>query len=135
MERKIDRKRKFQYGMRARGYSLGCQPMDGFISRARDPKGRYYDVLTYERRLSEKEIKDYELDDLNKKASSRLGYFREVKGMRQSDLAEALGVSLRTVQGWEFDGMNRIRLESVVKVAKFLGVHAEDLYDGEKNEI
>ena len=52
----------FVYGMRLRGFSLGCQPMNGFIERLDDTTGRYYDLLVYNRQLSDKELSDYELD-------------------------------------------------------------------------
>lgn len=54
----------YEYGMRLRGFSIGCQPMKGFVERKDDRTGRYYDILVYDRELSEKEIKDYELDKL-----------------------------------------------------------------------
>ena len=57
----------YKYGMRLRGYSLGCQPMDGLVKREDGVKinGRYYhDILVYSRKLSDKEIKNYELDYL-----------------------------------------------------------------------
>ena len=54
----------FVYGMRLRGFSLGCQPMNGFVERLDDATGRYYDLLIYNRQLSDKEITDYELDFL-----------------------------------------------------------------------
>lgn len=52
----------YRYGMRLRGFSIGCQPMDGFIERIDDPKGRYYDIIVYDRMLTGKEVIDYELD-------------------------------------------------------------------------
>ena len=58
----------YRYGMRLRGFSIGCQPRDGFIERTDDPSGRYYDILTYERQLTEKELEDFELDDLNERS-------------------------------------------------------------------
>lgn len=61
----------FYYGMRLRGFSLGCQPLDGLIGTAseNDPivknaQRKYYDYLVYNRELTEKELKDYELDYL-----------------------------------------------------------------------
>lgn len=54
----------YKYGMRLRGFSLGCQPMQGFIERVDDKNGRYYDLLLYNRELSQEEIKNYELDYL-----------------------------------------------------------------------
>ena len=52
------------YGMRLRGFSPGCQPMQGFVERQDDPSGKYYDVLVYDRQLSDAEVRDYELDPL-----------------------------------------------------------------------
>ena len=55
---------EYKYGMRLRGFSPGCQPKEGFMERRDDPTGRYYDILVYDRMLTEKEIRDYELDYL-----------------------------------------------------------------------
>jgi hypothetical protein len=52
------------YGMRHRGFSIGCQPMDGLVRREDDPYLRYYDIIVYDRRLTEKECDDYELEYL-----------------------------------------------------------------------
>ena len=54
----------YVYGMRLRGFSIGCQPMQGFVKRLDDELGDYYDLLVYDRRLNEKELNDYELDFL-----------------------------------------------------------------------
>ena len=53
-------KTEYVYGMRNRGFSLGCQPMDGFVRR-KDCVAGYHDLLVYNRKLTEKEVKDYEL--------------------------------------------------------------------------
>ena len=50
------------YGMRLRGFSPGCQPMDGLISAEYDASGRYHSILTYGRELTEEELEGYELD-------------------------------------------------------------------------
>lgn len=52
---------EFRYGMRLRGFSIGCQPMRGLIRREDDNTGRYHDILVYDRRLSADEIDSYEL--------------------------------------------------------------------------
>lgn len=57
-------KKMYKYGMRLRGFSIGCQPMDGFVERVDDKNGRYYDIIVYDRMLSGKEVMDYELDYL-----------------------------------------------------------------------
>ena len=59
----------YRYGMRLRGFSIGCQPRDGFLDREDDPSGRYYDILVYERQLTEKELEDFELDFIGEEGS------------------------------------------------------------------
>lgn len=53
---------KYKYGMRLRGFSIGCQPREGFYDREDDPTGKYWDILTYSRKLTDKELQEYELD-------------------------------------------------------------------------
>lgn len=53
---------KWIYGMRLRGFSIGCQPMRGLLERRDDVKGTYWDLLVYDRKLTEQEIRDYELE-------------------------------------------------------------------------
>lgn len=53
--------KKYKYGMRLRGFSIGCQPMNGLLT-AEDGDREYYSYLYYERKLTDKELKDYELD-------------------------------------------------------------------------
>ena len=57
-------KKHYKYGMRLRGFSIGCQPMEGLYTRTDDPKGRYYDILVYDRMLTGAEVMEYELDYL-----------------------------------------------------------------------
>ena len=52
----------YVYGMRLRGFSIGCQPMEGFIERWDYITDKYYDILMYNRKLTDKELKEYELD-------------------------------------------------------------------------
>lgn len=53
---------RYLYGMRLRGFSIGCQPMDGFVERLDDTSGFFHDILVYDRELTQKEREDYELD-------------------------------------------------------------------------
>ena len=53
--------KKYKYGMRLRGFSIGCQPMNGLLT-AEDGDKKYYSYLYYERKLTDKELEDYELD-------------------------------------------------------------------------
>lgn len=57
---------QYRYGMRLRGFSIGCQPMSGLDHREDDNTGRYHDIIVYNRELSSEELKDYELDYLGK---------------------------------------------------------------------
>lgn len=52
----------YEYGMRLRGFSPFCQPMNGLIERKDDLSGQYYDILIYNRKLTESELSEYELD-------------------------------------------------------------------------
>lgn len=58
----------YKYGMRQRGFSIGCQPMDGLIKREDDPTGKYWDLLVYARELTEEEVRHYALDYIQTKA-------------------------------------------------------------------
>lgn len=57
---------RYVYGMRLRGFSPGCQPKQGLIERRDDLKGKYYDLLVYDRVLTTEETKSYELDYVDK---------------------------------------------------------------------
>lgn len=57
-----NQKREYKYGMRLRGFSIGCQPMDGFVERQDDASGLYHDILVYDRQLTQEEVDEYELD-------------------------------------------------------------------------
>lgn len=54
----------YEYGMRLRGFSPSCQPMKGLLLATEDTDGRYHDILSYARKLSDEEVNDYELDYL-----------------------------------------------------------------------
>ena len=55
---------EFRYGMRLWGFSIGCQPMDGFLRREDDTTGKYHDILVYDGQLTEREVYTYDLDEL-----------------------------------------------------------------------
>ena len=60
--------RSWYYGMRLRGFSPYCQPLEGLLERlddtegARPDGGRYHDILRYNRQLTDQELRDFELD-------------------------------------------------------------------------
>lgn len=62
---KEEKQKLYKYGMRLRGFSPMCQPMEGFVERQDDPDRKYHDIIIYDRPLTKKELEDYELDNLN----------------------------------------------------------------------
>lgn len=64
---KRDKSVVYRYGMRLRGFSIGCQPKDGFLDREDDSTGNYYDILLYDRQLTDREVEAYELDFIERK--------------------------------------------------------------------
>ena len=55
---------EYLYGMRLRPAGPGAQPMKGLL-RIAPGGGQYYDLLIYDRPLTEQELSDYELDFIN----------------------------------------------------------------------
>ena len=55
---------KYFYGMRLRGFSPGCQPMEGFTRRLDSHSPEFYDIIVYDRALSEDDVKHYSLTPL-----------------------------------------------------------------------
>lgn len=53
---------KYTYGMKLRGFSIGCQPNKGFVERKDDTSGKYHDLIVYDRELSEEELNRYSLE-------------------------------------------------------------------------
>ena len=56
---------EYKYGMRLRGYSICCQPMEGLIRVEEDESKKYWNILVYSRELTGKEINDYDLVKIN----------------------------------------------------------------------
>ena len=54
------------YGMRLRGFSLGCQPMEGLVKRWDDPTGTYWDILEYKEKLTKEQESQYDLEFIRK---------------------------------------------------------------------
>ena len=60
----IEEKTGYKYGMRLRGFSPGCQPLDGLTGVDNENTGKYHSILYYDRKLTDKEVEMYELDFL-----------------------------------------------------------------------
>lgn len=52
----------YVYGMKLRGFSIGCQPNKGFVKRIDSTNSKYYDLVEYNRKLTEEEVQRYGLD-------------------------------------------------------------------------
>lgn len=63
-----DNRSEFTYGMRSRGYSIGCQPMDGLIRTQPDANCNFHDILIYNRELTDDEVRHYSLTRLYESA-------------------------------------------------------------------
>lgn len=59
----------YLYGMRLRGFSIGCQP-SGVVKRIDDTTGKYWDVIAYDRRLTDAETTSYDLDYIGEDAGN-----------------------------------------------------------------
>lgn len=86
-------------------------------------------LAIYGRLLSASLVEKYQLEDLND--FKKLTKIRSSKGIKQTDLAEMTGISVRTIQGWELNGMNRAYLGQAVSVADALKVHPRELLEDE----
>lgn len=73
---------KYIYGMRVRGRGYGCQPND-FIEVLRDETDKFHDILIYDRKLTDKEVKYYQLTfikEINKEIDN--DYRKDISNMK-----------------------------------------------------
>ncbi len=54
----------YKYGMRLRGFSIGCQPTKNLWRVLDDKSGKYHNILIYTRPLNDHEQEEFELDYL-----------------------------------------------------------------------
>jgi len=92
--------KEYKYGMRLRGFSPGCQPKEGFLRREDDNMGDYYDIVVYNRPLTEKELSSYELDDLNLR-TFRVTY-EIVLDIKAADQYEAINIANDMIANGDF---------------------------------
>lgn len=92
----------YKYGMRLRGFSPGCQPKIGFVERQDDSSGKYYDILVYDRKLSNYEITSFELDYLSESNDDNpVKALRARTGLSQAKFAEMYKIPKRSIENWE----------------------------------
>ena len=53
--------KKYLYGMRLRPLGIACQPKEGFVERRDDSSNLFWDIIVYNKELSNKEVDDYDL--------------------------------------------------------------------------
>ena len=59
--------KEYRYGMLHRPYGIGCQPSKGLILAYGEYPNfgkKYFSVLVYDRKLTKKEIDEYELEEI-----------------------------------------------------------------------
>lgn len=129
-------KKGYKYGMRLRGFAPGCQPMDGFVRAEEgkcmgDSRRRYHNILFYNRKLTEDEIRDYELDDLNEVQRSNLHRIRVDRGLTVRELAKLADMSPRQIEYFDQNvgKTNKAACENVIRIAKVLKCKVTDLMD------
>ena len=52
---------KYLYGMRLRPFGIACQPKEGFVERRDDSSNLFWDIIVYNRKLTNKEVYDFDL--------------------------------------------------------------------------
>jgi transcriptional regulator with XRE-family HTH domain len=68
-------------------------------------------------------------DTIDQLVSRNIGIQRLAKGLSQSELANQIGVTFQQLQKYE-KGTNRIGAGRLFQIARVLGVHVMDLFDG-----
>lgn len=53
--------KKYLYGMRLRPFGIACQPKEGFVERRDDSSNAFWDIIVYNRKLTNKEVYDFDL--------------------------------------------------------------------------
>ena len=96
----------YKYGMKLRGFAPMCQPKEGLLYITEDISGKYWNILYYNRQLTDKELLAYELDDLSVEQSvptfqEELKSLRRKLCMTQEQLASHYGMSKRNIENWE----------------------------------
>ena len=110
--------------------------MDGLVETQEgrcmgESRRRYHNILLYNRKLTEDEIRDYELDDLNEVQRSNLHRIRVDRGLTVRELAKLCDMSPRIVEYYDqnIGKTNKAACENVIKIAKVLKCKVTDLMD------
>ena len=68
-------------------------------------------------------------DSIDQLVSRNIRIQRLAKGLSQAELAEKLGITFQQVQKYE-KGVNRVGCGRLFQIARILGVHLTDFFDG-----
>jgi transcriptional regulator with XRE-family HTH domain len=68
-------------------------------------------------------------DEVDKLVGRNIRVFRLAKGLSQTELADALGVTFQQVQKYE-NGINRVGSGRLLKASTILGVKVTDFFEG-----
>ena len=98
----------------------GTFPKKNMVRTETAPEG-FWGMAAYTTLLPDSTVKRYNLVDLNTdiKTVTRL---RIMSGLKQTEMAEKLGVPFRTYQNWEIGGMGNASLSNTIKVADYFGI-------------
>lgn len=67
------------------------------------------------------------MDDIRKTIGANIKRVCRLKGIRQVDVSEYMGVSQGTVSNW-FKGINSIDIENLAKLCLYLGVSLDQIF-------
>ena len=132
----FDMEERFTYGMKPLDFVPGKTMLDGLVCFRKtvsdDLKERgYHYILVYDRPLTEQELTDCELDDLNSTGKTRLQQRRKKKGFTVRELSEKTGIKDRQIEYLDQKAgrMNRAAAETAIKIADALGCDVRKLMD------
>ena len=103
----------------------GKLPKKNMVRMETAPEG-YYAMAAYTTLLPDSIVEKYNLVDLNGDVRN-LQRLRIMAGYTQQEVADRIGVPIRTYQGWEMGKIGSANLTNSVKLADFFGV--KDLRD------
>ena len=104
----------YKYGMKYRGFSIGCQPLENLIEAQEDPTNNYFNILLYSAPLTPEQIASYQLIDLQPKPDVKAAlidlfknlnkpFIKELDAHSRSEAGKPLLVLIKTYAAQERD--------------------------------
>lgn len=116
---------KYLYGMKNRGYSLGCQPRKGLVERKDSDNKDYFDLLVYSRKLTEEEVKSYELElieELEEKEVKMINLTKKQEELKERTISLA-NKGFGSIEESDSKATYTAKLERDVKVTDTMNIH------------